>query len=230
MKDRSSSQDPPPVFSGPSLRELGQMGREKTFSKGETIFLQDDPGEFVLLLIEGLVEISVTSLAGRKSVLAHCGPGEVIGEISVLDGRPRSADATALRNTTARVIRQSEVLAYLASSQAATREVIVALCGRVRNASGMFATQALTSAAARLARCLLVLADKFGVPVADGVRLREPFSQSELGAFSGLARENVNRHIRRWCHDGLVNIDRNEIVILDEAALCRIAELESLAD
>lgn len=227
MQQPDPSRDPAgsSVFSGQLLNALGNLGREQTYEKGETLFLQDDPGEFVILLSAGLVEISVTSLAGRKSVLAHCGAGEVIGEISVLDGLPRSADVTALRPTTGRVIRQSEVLAYLSSDPDAMQEVIVALCGRIRNASGMFATQALTSASARLARCILRLADKFGDPVGDAIHLREPFSQTELGAFSGLARENVNRHIRRWCQEGILAFDQHRIEILDEAQLTVIAEL-----
>ncbi len=215
----------PSVISGFLLAELSTKGRQKTFEKGETLFLEGDPGNFVVLLEEGLVEISVTSLVGRKSILAHCSPGEVIGEISVLDGQPRSADAVALRKTTGRIIRQSEVLAYLASNPKATQEVIVALCFRVRNASGMFASQALTSAPARLARCLLRLDSKWGQPHGAGTRLSEEFSQSELGEFSGLARENVNRHIRRWCTDGIVAFDNCLIDILDRDKLIEIAEL-----
>lgn len=206
------------------LTELADLGRPRVLDKGEVLFHRDDPGEFVFLVLDGLIEISVTSAAGRKSVLAHCGPGEVLGEISVLDGKPRSADAVALKPCTGRAIWRRDLTDYLSRTPASAMSLIEALCGRIRNASDRFETNAMTSAAARLATCLLALGEKWGEPMGDGMRISEPFSQSELGAFAGLARENVNRYVSRWSREGIIAFDNCMIDILDQRRLEELAE------
>lgn len=212
------------ILQGPLLSGLLELGLPKALARGDTLFRQDDAGEFVFILLEGLIEVSVTSHAGRKSVLAHCGPGEVLGEISVLDGKPRSADAVALKDCAGRIVWRRDLMAYLARTPEANTALIEALCGRIRNASDMAATHALTSASARLAHCLLRLAEKWGED-RDGVtRISQPFSQSELGAFAGLARENVNRHINRWSKDGVIAFDNCVIDIIDQDKLESLAE------
>ena len=213
------------IMQGPLLNGLMELGQLKELPRGATLFRQDDPGEFVFILLDGLIEISVTSHAGRKSVLAHCGPGEVLGEISVLDGKTRSADAVALKDCKGRVVWRRDLMAYLARDPEANAALIEALCGRIRNASDMAATNALTSASARLAHCVLRLGDKWGAPDDGAIRITEPFSQAELGAFAGLARENVNRHINRWSKDGIITFDNGQITILDLRKLEDLTEV-----
>jgi len=181
--------------------------------------MRDDPGDFVILLQEGMIEVSVTSAHGRKSVLAHMGPGELLGEVSVLDNAPRSADAVALKSCDTIAISRSVFLAFLSQTPDAMTQMLETLCARIRNASDMFETQALTSAPARLARCLLLLARKWGDEANGTVTITQKFSQSELGALAGLARENVNRYIRQWAADGMLRFDRGTIEILDLNAL-----------
>ena len=209
---------------GPLYSGLVQLGHTRQIEKGAVLFRQDDPGEFVFILVEGLIEVSVTGRSGRKSVLAHCGPGEVLGEISVLDGKPRSADAVALKGCTGNIVWRGDLTDYLSRHPDATMALIEALCGRIRNASEMFATYAITAASARLASCLLRLSDKWGVADGDTIRISEPFSQSELGAFAGLARENVNRHMKRWSNDGIVTFNQNMIEITDYQKLKDLAD------
>lgn len=212
------------LLHGPLFSGLVTLGKTRSLAKGDVLFHQDDPGEFVFILVEGLIEISVTSRAGRKSVLAHCGPGEVLGEISVLDGKPRSADAVAIQDSNGTIVWRRDLVAYLSKTPEANMALIEALCGRIRNASDMFATYAMPSASARLAACLLRLAEKWGEEQSGTVEITQPFSQSELGAFAGLARENVNRHLRRWEQDGIVYFAQNTIRIAD------VDQLRALSD
>ncbi|MBT8409353.1 MAG: Crp/Fnr family transcriptional regulator [Alphaproteobacteria bacterium] len=212
------------ILAGRHLEGLAKLGAPRSLAKGEALFYRDDPGDFVFVVESGLIEISVTSRAGRKSVLAHSGNVELVGEISVLDGRPRSADATAVQDSFGRVVSRRDVLAFLAGDSDATIEIIEALCARIRNASDMFETHALTAASARLARCLLQLAEKWGIEDGGRVQVTQSFSQTELGAFAGLARENVNRYIRAWCADGIIGFDRGVIEIIDGDRLTDLAE------
>jgi CRP/FNR family transcriptional regulator, cyclic AMP receptor protein len=197
-----------------------------SFDRGQTIFGCDEPGDTMLLVAEGRIEISITSLSGRKSVLNYMGPGEVLGEIAVLDGGPRSADAVAASDVRGLVLHRRDVLAFLQSRPAALFALVTELCAKVRNASEMFATQAQTEAPSRLARALLRLAERWGEQRPGGVLLPSAmFSQTDLGEFSGLARENVNRRLRAWASAGLVQITAEGIVLRDAAALREVADL-----
>lgn len=205
---------------------LAERGLPRRYARGETVFVRGDPGDYLLVVRSGLLEVSVTSLGGRKSVLNHAGPGEILGEISVLDRGPRSADVTALDDTDVTIVPRAALVALIAEDRELALMVIERLCALVRNASEMFETHALTAASARLARCLVHLARKWGSPGPDGgIAMSQRFSQAELGAFAGLARENVNRYLRAWAGDGLITFDRGEIAIHDMDALERLAEL-----
>lgn len=205
---------------------LLSLGRRVRFARGQTIFGCDEPGETMILIVDGRVEISLTSLSGRKSVLNHLGPGDVVGEIAVLDGGHRSADAVASSDVAALVLHRRDILAFLETRPAALFALVAELCAKVRNASEMFATQAQTDAPSRLARALLRLAARWGETRAGGVLLPSGlFSQTDLGEFSGLARENVNRRLRGWAEEGFVEMTPEGILLRDAAALHEMADL-----
>ncbi|MCB1375837.1 MAG: cyclic nucleotide-binding domain-containing protein, partial [Rhodobacteraceae bacterium] len=92
---------------------LLSRGTRRRYGAGEAIFLRGDPGRALYLIEEGRVEVSVTALGGRRSVLAHMGPGEVLGEIAVLDNLDRSADATAAGAVTLVSLPRAEVMSFL---------------------------------------------------------------------------------------------------------------------
>ena len=205
---------------------LLSRGHQRSFQKGEVIFSRGDQGDWILLIEDGLVEISVVSLNGRKSVLNHLEKGEILGEIALFDREGRSADAVALSIVKGTVINRSAVLEVLKGNDQAYYSIIETLCSRARNASEMFETQSLTSANARLARCLLRIAKKWGEADANGVvQIRQHFSQSDLGELAGIARENVNRHIKGWTQQGLIKFDAGEISIFDIEKMTEIGEL-----
>ena len=205
---------------------LLQLGQPAHYKKGQTLFSRGEQGDWILLIQQGVVEISVVALNGRKSILNLMEKGEVLGEIALLDRQQRSADAVAKTAVTGIVLHRGNVVDYLKKNTDACFSVIETLCARVRNASDMFETLALTSAGARLARCVLRLAEKWGVTASDGsVRIDHSISQTDLGEFSGLARENVNRYIKTWSGDGLLSFSKGRITLYDPQRLRAIAEL-----
>lgn len=204
---------------------LMKLGQQRDYEKGETLFSRGEDGDWILLIQEGVIEISVVALNGRKSILNLMEKNEVLGEIALLDRRKRSADAVAKTHVKGIVLQRGTVIDYLNKNTDACFRLIDTLCARVRNASSMFETLALTSAGARLARCLLRLSEKWGVRDADGaIRIDHNISQTDLGEFSGLARENVNRYIRAWAGDGLLSFNKGEITLFDNERLREIAE------
>jgi CRP-like cAMP-binding protein len=205
---------------------LLKQGQKSRYKKGQTLFSRGEDGSWILIIEEGMVEISVVSLSGRRSVLNLMEKNDVLGEIALLDHHGRSADAVARTDVSGIVLNRHTVIEYLKKDTDACFGLIETLCSRVRNASNMFETLALTSAGARLARCVLRFAEKWGVPDADGaVRIEHTLSQSDLGEFSGIARENVNRYIKSWSNEGLISFNKGEITLLDAQRLREIAEL-----
>jgi CRP-like cAMP-binding protein len=226
LSERYSSS---PIFSAlaeKDLHELISRGRQTTYSKGETIFLRGDEGAWVLLLEDGLVEISVVSTNGRKAILNLMEKYDIVGEIALLDNEPRSANATAKTNVSGIVLSRATMMDFLRDNPEACFEVIHTLCKRVRNTSDLFEAQSLPNANARLARCILRLADKWGEPTQKGAtRVSQQLSQTELGEISGIARENVNRYINAWTKAAILTFDRGTITVLDAAELENIAEI-----
>lgn len=198
--------------------------RRRSYEDGQTVFSAGESGDTVFLIESGRIEVSVTSLAGRKSVLAHMGPAEVLGEIAALDGGVRSADAVAVGQVTGLVLSRQNILAFVAERPNISQAIIAELCRKVRNASDMFSIQSVPAGAPRLATALLRLFDKWGTKGPDNtIYLREQFSQAEIGEFCGLARENVNRHITAWGKRGVLRFANDQMVLLDRAALEELA-------
>lgn len=200
-----------------------QGAKTKTYAKGEVIFSRGDVGDWMLVIESGDVEVSVLAMDGRKSVLNYMEAGDVLGEVALLDNRDRSADAIALNNVNGLVIHRHTVKSYLEKNPQACFDLIETLCDRVRNASEMFETRALTAASARLSRCLLKIAEKWGAVEGNKVVIAHPISQSDLGDFSGIARENVNRYLKNWTKEGLLEFKKTGIVILDMEGLEALA-------
>lgn len=201
-------------------------GLRRNYQKGEMIFSQGDEGSWLLVIEEGLVEISIMLLSGRKSVLNHMEKGEILGEIALFDQAGRSADAVALTPVTGTIIHRQHVFDILNNNNEAFHSIIQTLCSRVRNASEMFETQSLPSAGSRLARCLLRVAKKWGQREDDGsIHIEATFTQSDLGDLAGLARENVNRHLKAWTESGLIRFEKGDITLLDSESLSELAEL-----
>lgn len=212
------------AFAASDWEALFAQGHQQMYRAGEEILAAGEPGQTILLIETGRVEISVLSRAGRKSVLAQMGPGEVLGELAALDGGPRSADAIAASAVTGRVVTRENLMRFVTTRPHLAQAVITALCQKIRNASDMFANQATSDGPARLARGLLRLFDRWGEESAEGVQLSVKFSQSEIGDFAGLARETVNRQVKIWIEAGILGLQNGQLRLNDADALRDIAD------
>ncbi|EAQ23497.1 MULTISPECIES: Crp/Fnr family transcriptional regulator [unclassified Roseovarius] len=204
---------------------LERHGRAVEFKRGQMIYTTGADDTSMMLITKGRVEISRSSLEGRRSILTHLGPGDMLGELAALDGGPRSADAVAATGVRGRVLARPQVLQLLQDHPDAAIDVIGMLCRRLRETSGMYTAHMLADGQARLARLLLHLSEKWGEVLPGGkLRLAERFSQSDLGDLVGLSRESVNRQIREWEQVGLIERQGQGIVLCDPAALAQAAE------
>jgi CRP/FNR family transcriptional regulator, cyclic AMP receptor protein len=204
--------------------ELVARAHVRSYGRGDTIFVMGDEGDRLMAVLDGRVRISVTSPDGREMVLAILGAGEVFGEIAVLDGRERTADATAHTACTLAVVDRRDVLALLEREPSAWLAVVELLCARLRSADQHMSEIALLDLPARLASTLLRMAEGQGGVAGEKAKLS--LSQRQLGEMVGASRESVNKCISQWQRADIVRVDGAAITLLNRNALRRIAEPE----
>jgi CRP/FNR family cyclic AMP-dependent transcriptional regulator len=199
--------------------------RVERFAAGATIFLKGSPGRGMLAVLRGTVRISASSAEGREFVLNMIRPGEVFGEIALLDGKERSADATASEECELLVIERRDFIPFLESRPRLALRLLAIICERLRRTTEQVEDVLFLNLSARLAKTLLRLADSDGRQVATGWRIEKRLSQRELGNMIGLSRESVNKQLALWEDEGLIARDeRGGITITDRATLESLAE------
>ncbi|HUZ66654.1 MAG TPA: Crp/Fnr family transcriptional regulator [Beijerinckiaceae bacterium] len=207
---------------GPEERkELTTRAHIRRFATGDTIFHMGSPGSSMMAVLSGEVRISISSPEGRELLLAILQPGEVFGEIALLDGKERSADAKAHSACSLAILERREVLAFLEHHPDAWPRIVEVLCERFRDNTQHVAEVALMQLPARLAKALLRMdAERKSTDPRSG---RGQLSQRELGNLVGAARESVNKCLNDWQRRGVIRIEDNQLAILDRAALERLA-------
>lgn len=185
----------------------------------EIILRRGDTNGAMVVIVAGRVRISIVSEDGKEATLSVLGPGEVLGEMSLLDGEPCSADATAQEDCTLLVIERSQFLRLLRANSDLCLHLMAVLTRRLRRANTTVEDLALLELPARLGRVLHRLASDYGVPVRTGTRIEVKLSQKDLSTLVGASREKVNKQLRRWEEDGVLGKDAGRMVIRDAAAL-----------
>lgn len=210
-----------------SERELDQLlahAHIVTHPAGAVIFERHDPGHSLMLVLRGLVKISNFSAEGREAVHALMDPGDIFGEMALLDGKDRSATATALADTELLVLLRRDFVPFLERNPRVAVCLIEVLCARLRRTTGTVEDSVFLGTAPRVARALLRLAEHHSRIEGAAVHIDLKLSQRELGGLVGLARENVNRQLRAWHHEGLIRMQHGHIIIDDMEGLRIVAE------
>ncbi|MFC5508049.1 MULTISPECIES: Crp/Fnr family transcriptional regulator [Hyphomicrobiales] len=175
-----------------ALLDCAAEFREQRFEAGQMLFARGEPGDRLLLVAEGRVRLSVTTEEGRELSMRHAARGELLGEIAVLDGGTRSADAVAITPVLALSLRRAALDQLRARHPELSAGIIAFLCRRLRQTTDQLEGIALYPIEARLARFLLVgLAGRRAAP-GKRVPLDVAFSQGELAQLLGASRPKVN--------------------------------------
>ena len=202
-------------------RELVARAHVRRFGAGDTIFLMGSPGSSMMAVLSGEVRISISSPEGKELLLAILQPGEVFGEIALLDGKERSADAKAHTACSLAILERRDVLAFLDRHPHGWPRIVEVLCERFRDNTEHVAEVALMQLPARLAKALLRREVERGATSARGGR--GALSQRELGNMVGAARESVNKCLNEWQRGGVIRLDDNVVTIVNRQALERLA-------
>jgi CRP/FNR family transcriptional regulator, cyclic AMP receptor protein len=193
----------------------------RRYAEGDQIFAKGDPGNSMMAVLRGRITITAPSSDGRQVVLTTMREGDVVGEIALLDGKERSADATAAADSELLVVPRHSLLSLLDRHPELCIDFLIVLCERLRRTNEQVEDLAFLELEARLAKALLRLAEENGSAVlAAPVGLK--ISQRALGEIVGGSRESVNKHLQDWKRSGIIAIERGSIVIRDRDALAAI--------
>jgi CRP-like cAMP-binding protein len=191
------------------------LGTWGTYQAGEALVQQGGSSRDLFVITEGRVRVVMATAAGDELLLAVLGPGSTVGELSVLDGEPRSASAFALEPVRALRVGGRSFGQFLLARPQAVVGLLRVLSGRLRAADELRLQLSIAPAEQRLARGLLALAAQHGRVTDEGVRLAAPLSQADLAGYVGLSREAVNQGLRALREAGLVATARRSVMILD---------------
>jgi CRP/FNR family cyclic AMP-dependent transcriptional regulator len=213
-------------FSKELIEQVAALAQHRRWSAGAVLFQRGDEGNYMILLTEGRIKVSLFTTHGKELSLRHFEPGALIGELAVLDGQPRSADAIAAEPSEGFVIGRAEFKAFLARNADAMDAVVNFLCRRLRETNEQLETIALYNLDARVARFLLTtLRQVHGDELPDEARLQLALNQVEIGGILGASRPKINGAIRVLEDAGAIRRDGN-IIDCNIARLRRIAEPE----
>jgi CRP/FNR family transcriptional regulator, cyclic AMP receptor protein len=203
-----------------ALDQLCRYAKHATLKRGATIFSKGDPGTSLIAVVSGTVKISISSAEGRSAILNLIGAGEIFGEVALLDGLVRTADATANTNCEIFVIDRRDFIPFVRSQPALAMKLIELLCTRLRWTSDQVEEVILQNLPGRLASALLRLTEKH--KLAPGGRAIA-ITQQEISEMVGMTRESINKQLRVWAARNWVRLEHGAIIVLSAAPLQELA-------
>lgn len=207
-------------------QDLFAKARVRSLPADQTLFVAGDEGDGCYLVEEGLLKVSLAAPTGGERILAILGPRSVVGELSIIDGAPRSATVTALRDSKLSFVSRAVFEAFGRSRPELYLHLTALLAHRLRDTNDALVATNFLSVKGRVARALLNLAEAFGRDTGQGrILIRQKVSQSDLAAMAGIARENVSRALSDWANRSLVSRLAGYYCLENTAALNHEAEV-----
>lgn len=213
-----------PILAGLSDEDRGTLASaiaRKRYRRGDIVMQKEEPGHALFIVERGTVRIYVPSAQGNDLILAVLGAGDFFGDLSLLDGRPRSASASVSTDATLLMLERADFIALLTRRPTAAMAVLEAVARRLRETDEMASDLAFLDVAGRLAKRLLDLASDHGVKQDGGVLIDLAVTQEDLASMIGVTRESVNRNLSQFQTLGLISKKGRRIVIRDARGLRR---------
>lgn len=203
-----------------AAHEMVKAGRSRKYPRGSLVFSEGDDAHEVLIVRSGRVKVVAVAPNGREVVLNVLDDGSVLGELSAVDGGPRSATVIALEPTEVLVLAHAAFQALLASNAEIARAIVGVIASRLRAADRRQLEFGSNDAIGRVCHRLLDLRERYGKPQTDGrVMVELPFSQTDLANWAGLSREAVVKGLRSLRLLGWIELDGRTVTILNDAAI-----------
>jgi CRP/FNR family cyclic AMP-dependent transcriptional regulator len=214
-----------PLFADLTEDQLAQIAKRvqrRTFAFGITLFHQDMPGTMMYMIESGSVRVISIGRTGQELTLNVLGPGELFGELSLLDGQQRSATAITLAPTVAWLLSQADLKEFMHKYPPVNQAMILILVERVRSIARRLEAMTFQDVLGRLAYELLSLAERSGQPSDKGVEITIPLTQVDLATMVGATRESVNKSVSILRSKGLIDFDGTSWFLQNPAGLQQI--------
>jgi CRP/FNR family cyclic AMP-dependent transcriptional regulator len=210
------------MLSANEIDSLISYARIEHYPAGREIFAKGSPGQSLMAVLHGSVKISSPSDDGKEVVFTIFNAGDIFGEIAVLDGEERSADATAMTDCDLLVLNRRDFLRVLGNRTDLCLSLLKILCRRLRQTSEQVEDVMFRHLESRVAKALLHLAESAGLHSIGGPSVELHVSQRVLGNIAGGSRESVNKHLQNMHRRGVIDIGKGSIMIRDLEALERL--------
>lgn len=211
-------------FHAKDLQMIHRLALSERYPRGATIFSENDPGDALHVVLQGMVRIYRMADDGREKTLAFLEEGEFFGEMALLDGGRRSAIAEALEETCVLVIPRADFVRLLTERPDIALEIIRVLSQRLRQTNAQLMEAIFCDARQRVALTLVDLASRHGNPSPDGVSIALRVTHQELAHMVGSARETVSRVLASLQDEGLLRTNGRHLVVVDMERLARLGD------
>jgi CRP/FNR family transcriptional regulator, cyclic AMP receptor protein len=201
------------------LTDMLALASQQTMKKGQTVLLQGDPGDALIILLKGQARVTMVASNGREITLDYADPGGVLGEIAVLDGGERTASVIAITDGSYLRLSRAAFEAFVERQPGMAWRLMRGLAARLRQTNSTIESDRAYASGPRLARYL----QRLTLTGSEDGRLRLDLNQSELGHFAGMSREHINRQLSAWVDCGIIALEHGRIRILDSTFLSEIA-------
>ena len=192
-------------------------------ARGERLFDEGDDGDRLYVVLDGKIKLTRAAADGRENLLTVLGPGEMFGELSLFDPRPRTSSASAVTDATVAALGHDALRPWLLERPEVSMHMLQALARRLRRANDVTADLVFTDVPGRVAKNLLDLAERFGEQDRDGLHVHHDLTQEELAQLVGASRETVNKALADFAARGWLQISARSVLILDIERLRRRA-------
>lgn len=213
-----------PLFSTLEEADLSRLERRlvrRRYTQGQVLFHMGDEGGNLYIIRKGRVKITIPSSAGEEMILAILASGEILGEISLIDGKPRSATVQAMKETEAMCLYREDFLEVLQGRFDMVLRVLAILAARLRQTDVLLAESHFMDITSRLAKKILDLGKAFGVEEEGGIRIGVRVTQRDLASMVGATRESVNKQLKVLREQGFLMVCEGYIQIQDVPGLAR---------
>ena len=208
-------------LSDTNLEALSLSLRSQRLRKKQALFRKGDEGTALYIIMKGRIKIVLPSKVGEEVILTIFSEGDFLGEMSLLDEKPRSADAVAMEESEVYVLNRTDFLSFLQKNGDAIKCVLSCLSERLRKTDDLLEDASFLTVSARVAKKLIELGREFGVKDKDVVRIGLRLTQQDMADLVGTTRESINKELRILRERGLVSTEGDYIQLLDLERLKR---------
>ncbi len=200
---------------------LRRMAATIELSRGDKLFREGDAGDKLYVVLDGKIKLTRTAPDGRENLLSVHGPGEMFGELSLFDPRPRTSGASAVTDSRLAELGHDDLREWLTGRPQVSLHLLRALAQRLRRINDVKADLVFTDVPGRVAKALLDLSDRFGVPQERGVQVNHDLTQEELAQLVGASRETVNKALADFVARGWLQLSAKSVLLVDPDRLRR---------